>query len=181
MNSSAITYPKGKYNPAGISTVYYCYPEDIATFPTLADPLTATTYTSLVQYADDITMKTGKQFFPLYCTLETGQLKNVIQGPRDGKGYEISMAISFPGNDPNFLGFKAYNANRDQIFIVREKNGVLRVVGDLDNTCTLDSDDEDSGQKIADGRKTILTFKTSLGTPAPIYTGDLSALLTPAA
>jgi hypothetical protein len=181
MNPVAINYPKGKYNPAGITTVWYAFPEDIATFPTLADPETATTFASLVEYTDAITMKTGKRFWPLYCTLETGQLMCKQVGSRDGKGYEITGEISYPGNDSTFLGFKAFGANRDYILIVREKNGVLRVMGDLNDTVTIDGDDEASGTKIADSRASKMTFKCSGSTPAPIYTETIDSLLTPAA
>lgn len=177
MNSVAITYPKGRYNPAGITEVYYAIPEDIATFPVLADPGTATTFSSLIEYADEITMKTGKLFQPIYCTIETGQIQASLVGPRDGKGYENTLTISFPGNDSLFLGFKAYMANRDAIFLVREKNGKIRVLGNLEDTATMDTDDEKSGQKIADGRASVLTFKASGATSSPVYTSDIAPLL----
>lgn len=181
MTTTSVPYPKGLYNPAGITEVYFCYPEDVSVFPALADPASATTLSSLVTYSDDIVMKTGKQFFQVYCTLETGQVKSTLVGSRDGKGYETSVEISFPGNDPVFLGFKAYGANRDFILLVKEKNGKVRVIGDLDNTAIIDSDEEMSGQKIADARKSTLTFKASGPTPAPIYAGDLDSLLVAAA
>lgn len=177
MNASAVTYPKGLYNPAGINDVYYAFVEDIATFPTLADPATATTFDSLVSFADAITMKTGKKFNPVYCTLETGQIKSTLVGPRDGKGFEKSLEISFPGNQAAMIGFRAYAAGRDLVFIVREKNGVLRVVGDLEDPAFLETDEEGSGQKISDGRKAILTFKANGATPAPIYVTAITALL----
>lgn len=179
MNTVDISYPKGRYNPAGITKVWYAFPEDILTFPTLADPATATTFSSLVEYTTAIIMAEGKQFRELYCTLETGEVKAAQVGPRDGKGYENSVTISFPGNDSLFLGFKAYMANRDAIFIVREKNGKLRVLGNLEDTALMDADDEKSGQKIADGRASVVTFKASGATSCPIYTVAIDSLLIP--
>lgn len=126
-------------------------------------------------------MKTGKQFFPLYCTLEEGQVQCKQVGQRDGKGYRNSADISFPGNTSLIHGFRAAGANRDFILIVQEKNGVLRVIGDLDNTATIDTDEETSGKKVEDKRESKITFGASGATPAPIYTLTMDDLLTPAA
>lgn len=177
MNSAAILYPKGQYNPGGISKIYYALKEDVATFPTLADPETATTLASLVEYDDAITMKTGKQFQPLYCTLETGELKVQMVGPRDGHGFESSGMGSFPGNTSDYLGLVAYGANTEMIFLVKEKNGKVRVVGDLDNPAEIDTVDNTSGVKISDARASKFTFKASSSTPAPVYTTDIADLL----
>jgi len=181
MNASAINYTKGIYNPAGVVQVLYAFPEDVATFPTLADPATATTLSSLIEYADPIIMKTGKQFFPLYSTLETAELTTALTGSRDGKGRENSLKISYPGNDSNFLGFEAYVTNRDVIFLVKEKNGKWRVLGSLEDPAYLDVDAGTSGAKISDSRKTELTFKAPAETSCPVYISDVGDLLAPAA
>lgn len=180
MNAAAITYPRGQYNPGGVSKVWYAFIDDVATFPSLADPGTAITLASLVEYIDPITMKSGKQFQPLYCTLETGELKSQMVGQRDGHGFENSGMISFPGNTSDFLGFKAYAANTQLIIIVKEKNGVLRVLGDLDNPAEMEVVDDSSGAKIADPRASKVTMKASGSTPPPVYTLTMDALLTPA-
>jgi len=182
MNAAAITYPRGRYNPAGFTKVYYAFPEDIATFPTLDQPGDGgATFSTLVTYDAAITMKTGKQFFEIYCTLEEGELKSTVAGARDGKGKENMMEISFPGNDAAFLGFEAYALNRDFIFIVKEKNGTLRVLGSLEDPAYLDSGEGTSGKKIADSRKHVLTFKASGATAPPIYGVAITSLLTAAA
>jgi len=181
MNATPITYPQGRFNPAGITRVLYAFVEDILSFPTLADSETATTFASLVEYDGPIVMKTGKQFHDMYCTLEEGEIKTSMVGPRDGKGFENTMETSFPGNDANFLGYKASLANRQVVFLVKEKNGIIRVLGSLEDPAYFETDDSTSGKKIADGRKSILTFKDSKSTPAPIYTEALTSLLAPAA
>lgn len=181
MNSKAISWPQGRYNPGGITKVYYGYQEDFLSFPALADPETATTFESLVTYPSAITMKTGKQLFELYCTVEQGEIKSNMVGPRDGKGYENMLEISFPGSEAEFLGFKAASANRQLIFFVKEKNGKVRVLGNLEDPAFFETDESTSGKAIADGRLSKLTFKASAATPAPIYTTALTSLLTAAA
>lgn len=181
MNSKAIQWPQGRYNPAGVKRVFYAFVEDILSFPTLADPETALTFESLAEYDGAIVMKPGKQFFPLYCTVETGEITSTLVGPRDGKGFENSVSISFPGSEAEFLGFKAASANRNIVFIVEEKNNKMRVLGSLDDPAFMDTDESTSGKAIADGRTSVLGFKASGATPAPIYTSPLASILTPAA
>jgi hypothetical protein len=180
MNASAVNYTKGIYNPAGVIQIYYALAADIATFPVLADPGTATTLSSLVEYSDAITMATGKQFWPLYSTLETAELKSTLSGVRDGKGRENSLDISYPGNDSNFLGFDAIAPYNDFVFLIKEKNGKLRVLGSLDDPAYLDTDTATSGAKVADARTTKMSFKAPAETACPIYTMDISTLLVPA-
>jgi len=181
MNAKAILWPQGRYNPGGITQVFYGYKEDFLSFPVLGDPETALTLESLVSYATAIIMKAGKQIFQLYCTVEQGEIKSTMVGPRDGKGYENMLEISFPGSEAEFLGFKAAAANRELIFFVKEKNGKVRVLGNLEDPAFFENDDSTSGKAIADGRTSKLTFKASGATPAPIYTPALTSLLAPAA
>jgi hypothetical protein len=116
----------------------------------------------------------------LYCTLEEGELKSKLVGPRDGKGFENMLEISFPGSEAEFLGFKASAANRQLIFFVKEKNGKVRVLGNLEDPAFMEDDDTTSGKKIADGRTSKLTFRASGSTPSPLYTTPLTTLLAPA-
>lgn len=180
MNAKAIQWPQGRFNPAGVKRVFYAFQDDILSFPTLADPETALTFESLVEYDAAIVMKTGKQFFPLYCTVETGEIQSTIVGPRDGKGYENTLTISFPGNEAEFIGFKTASANRNLVLIVEEKNNKIRVLGDLNDPAFMDTDESTSGKAIADGRTSVISFKASSATPAPIYKMALTSILTPA-
>lgn len=181
MNAQKIHHPAGRYNPAGIKVLYYAFVEDILTFPTLDDPETALTFESLVEFAEAIVMKPGKQFFEYYGTMEESELKTTIVGPRDGKGFENSIEWSYPGNDSKALGFMAATANRPCVYIAVEKNNVARVVGAPDDPAFLESLDATSGKKVADGRKSVMMAKASGATPSPIYTLPLAALLAPAA
>lgn len=179
MNAKDIKWPQGRYNPGGTVKVYYAFKEDIDSFPVLADPETATTFESLVEYDSPIVMKSGKQFFELYCTLETGEIKSTLVGNRDGKGFENTMEISFPGSEAEFLGFQAASANRELVFIVIEKNKKARVLGSLEDPATFDTNEASSGKTVADSRASVMTFKASGATAPPIYTSPLASILTP--
>lgn len=180
MNAQAITWPQGRYNPAGTTRVFYAFQEDILTFPELDDPESATTFESLVNYTDPITMKEGKQFHELYHTVETGELRSTVVGSRDGKGFENFLELSFPGNQALILGFLAATANRNIIALVEEKNKVIRVLGSLTDPAFIDTNEYTSGKAIADARANILTLKASGATAPPIYTLAIADLLVPA-
>lgn len=180
MNSKAILWAQGRYNPAGMKRVFYAFTEDVLSFPTLADPESASDFESLVEYSAPIVMKQGKQFFELYTTGETGELTSTVVGPRDGKGFENSLEVSFPGNQSEFLGFLAALANREIIVLGEEKNNKVRVIGDLTDPAYIDTNEYTSGKAIADGRTNVLTIKASAATPPPIYTVALASILTPA-
>jgi len=179
MNAQSIVYGTGQYNPAGTKALfYYAYVEDILSMPVLADPATATTLASLVEMATAVVMKTGKRIFDHYATSEENEVKCTLVGSRDGKGYENSFEYKFPGNDPIQLGFQASTANRQVVLWVPEKNGRVRLIGSLEDPAYMETAEYTSGKKIADSRGTIITFKASAATPAPIYTPALTSLLT---
>lgn len=180
MNAKNILWPQGRLNQAGTTVFYYAFTEDILTFPTTADPETATDFESIVEMTAAIVMKTAKQFFQMYCTLEEGEVKSNMVGARDSKCFENIAEISFPGNTAEFEGFKAAIANRQIVIIVKEKNGILRVIGSVEDPCYVETAEYTSGKKASDGRKTVMTFKDTKGTPPPIYTQAIASLLTPA-
>jgi hypothetical protein len=183
MNATDIKYPQGRYNPSGVTRVLYAFTEDILTMPVMPDPETAATFPELIEMDTAIVMKPGKKFSELYCTLEEGELKSKQVGPRDGKGKENEMGISFPGNDALFLGFEAQCANRTLVFLVLEKNGKWRVFGSLEDPAYSNTSDYTSGKKIADGRATVMMFTSSGATAPPIYkpVEGVASLLVPAA
>lgn len=183
MNAVDIVYPQGRYNPAGLTRVLYAFTEDILSMQVMPDPETTLTFSELVEMNEAIVMKPGKKFSELYCTLEEGEIKSKQVGPRDGKGFENEVEISFPGNDALLLGFQAQCANRTLVKLVLEKNGKWRVVGNINDPAYLDNGEYTSGKKIADGRATKLMFKSSGPTPPPIYkpVGGIASLLVVAA
>ncbi|MBC8053758.1 MAG: hypothetical protein H7Y13_11905 [Sphingobacteriaceae bacterium] len=183
MNLQNLTWPAGRRNAAGISRILFCPCEDILTFPALGDPETATTYAELIEMEDLIVCKTGKKFIEIYCTLETGEVKSKMVGPRDGKGRENSVELSSPGNEAAFLGFDSYTDNLPGVFVVLEKNGKWRVVGSLNDPAYKDDSDGTSGKAGTDGRATKLMFKSLQETAPPIYkpVGGVASLLVAAA
>lgn len=184
LNAKNITWPQGRENPGGIgSMIYYAFEEDILSWPAAATPdtETATTFAMLgeIPIGDPFVFKTGKCFFELYCTLEEGEVKHAMVGPRDSKGFENSVDISFPGSDAELIGFLAAAANRRIVCLVPEMNGKVRLIGHPRFPAQIDTNEGTSGKKVADGRANKITIKASAGTPPQVYLAPIP--LTPAA
>lgn len=180
MNAKPILFPQGISNPGGTTEVLYQFAENFATFPSVPDFATATDFEVLAKLATLPTLKTGEKLEKLYCTVEEGEIKSTMVGERDGKGFENEASIFFPGNTPEFYGFLAATANRQIIFFIKEKNGVWRVLGSLEDPAYVDTSESTSGKKIADRRGTTVAFKASGPTAAPILGVAITPLLTAA-
>src|SRR5690606_3488980 len=134
LNAKDILFPQGRFNPGGVKgEVYYAFEEDIDSWPaalTEIDTETAVEFEDLVTVpADDpFIFKEGKGFKKLYVTLETGDIRYSLIGPRDSKSFSNSIEISYPSNDGAILGFIASSANRRLVFIVVEQNGRAKVL-----------------------------------------------------
>lgn len=183
MNAANIVYGQGKYNPAGTTRVLWTFAEDVLSIPVLPTPDSASTFDELIEIDSAIVMKAGKRMFDLYCTSEEGEIKSKLVGPRDGKGRENSFELSYPGNDPLFMGWDAATDNNPIILLVLEKNGKWRLLGDLNDPAYKEDSDGTSGKKVADGRATKVMFKAVGAIPSPIYNpaGGIASLLVVAA
>ncbi len=184
LNAKNILYPQGRLNPGGIAGyIYYAFEEDILSYPAALTPDTETAVSfdavGSVPIADPFVMKTGKCFYQLYCTLETGEVKFSMVGVRDSMSFENTVEISFPGNEAEMIGFLALAANRRIAVVVPEQNGKLRVIGHPKFPAQIATAEGTSGKAVADGRATVITIKAAAGTPAPIYLAPVP--LTPAA
>lgn len=171
-------------NTGGTGTLfYYAFLTDILSWPAALPPDfdAATAYANLIEVPvdDPFVMKTGKQFFSVYCTLEEGELKYTQIGPRDCAAFENSYTNAYPGNDSDYLGFMAYLANHQIVVIVPEQNGKLRGIGTPSYPAFVEKQDGTSGKKIADGRMNTVTFFNRCSTPPWTYLAPVP--LTPAA
>ncbi len=107
---------------------YFCLADDVETWPTVPDPLTAT-QDELQVYPDDFTMKTTKNFFTGYMTPDTGVLTNSDQGDIDGVSQKHSFKLFHPKMNARLKGFLRATNNQGMVFLVPDANGILNVVG----------------------------------------------------
>ncbi|MGA6117154.1 hypothetical protein [Sphingobacterium anhuiense] len=175
LNAKDIVFGQGRYNPGGITgEVYYAFIEDIEKWPdalSKIDTETAVEFEDLVtvKAADAFVFKAGKSFKKLYVTLETGELKYSLIGPRDGKSFSNSMEVSYPSNDKSIVGFVASSANRRMVFIVIEQNGVAKVLGTKQFPAQLETAEGSTGKLIEDANALVQTYLSKSPIPAAVY------------
>src|SRR5690606_16742858 len=111
----------------------------------------------------------GKSVKKLYVTLETGEIRYSLIGPRDSKSFSNSIEISYPSNDGAILGFIASSANRRLVFIVVEQNGRAKVLGTPQFPAQLETAEGTSGKLIEDGNVVVQTYLSKSAIPAALY------------
>ena len=166
-------------NPGGCSTEWYwCFWDDVLTFPTLpaidaiGDPDTKALLTGTH------IMKTGKQFWRGYGTLDTVSIEDDAVGPLDSKSFKNTFKCDHPGIKALLAGWLRMVQNRSLIIIVKDSAGILRVVGNQNYGANLTEAKATTGAKVEDGNKASLAFESYGPCPAPILPAVVS--LTPA-
>lgn len=169
-NFADLSWSDGAKNMGGIKTVgYYALIDDIDTFPEL--PTNPSSAAEEVTLDGDFVMKSQKYFHKLYSTMETAEVKDEVQGERDGKSFKHTAEFFFPGTSDDALAFAANANNSKMVFIFEEASGGnRRVIGSVglpaEVSCAFTT-----GKATAD-RKGMTVTVTSFGyTPAPLYDG----------
>ena len=121
----------GGANMGGLTqTLYVAYHKDVVTWPTEPDYDTVLTIEGLATLTGDITMATGKNFFPIYITDDTGELEMESVGELDGKSWVMHLRFLNPGLQKKVLGFINAAKNDNLVFIVPDNNGNMFLLGD---------------------------------------------------
>ena len=169
----------GQDNDAGLAEEhYYALKRDIATFPTVA--ANPTTISARGKLTGNFTMKAGKFFKKIYCTLEQGEIVSTQVGPRDGRSYENKATLYVPGYRSVNVGFLEAMKNSKIVLIIRQLDGTMVVFGSAYIGGEIESSELKTGKAITDGKGTTFTVR-SIGRIAPIYweNGDGAEKLPP--
>ena len=161
-----------------IQEVYFAYHADVLTWPTKPDiPLDIGENGVLT---GDIAMVTGKRFFQMYLTDDTGEFNIEPVGEKDGKSFVLHLSLFHPGLHKKILGFINAAKNDNLVFIVKDNNDQMYLMGDALRPATFEGSPDGAGTgKETAARRGIsmeFTYKT-----ANIYLFEGSIPLTPAA
>lgn len=120
-----LLWASGKDNMAGlIGEIYFCPAEDIETLPALS------AVGSMETAADgDITCKTGKKFYRIYHTPETGRVDYNTVGEIDGKSKQNLLTFFYPGDDATLAAQERLLQNTPGVYICKDTKGNLRLLG----------------------------------------------------
>ena len=175
---SNITRSSGTDNKAGISrTIYFALAEDVQTWPTL--PSGPATYQDLVKNDGAFAMKTGKQFWKFEATVRRSKLTFESAGERGSKSVINRLEVIRATMDDDIFGFFESHKNDDLIFIVKDHEDNLRVLGTEDLPAKIEEFSGDSGADVSDDKHCKFIVE-SVGDIARVYTGQ-TIPLTPAA
>ncbi|GAB3956707.1 hypothetical protein GCM10028805_47410 [Spirosoma harenae] len=75
------------------------------------------------------TMKSGKQFFTMYCTIDTSELESGSIGEIDGKSYNPKFTFFYPGSKKDALRFSNQCKNDKFVVIPVLADGTLVQLG----------------------------------------------------
>lgn len=162
-------------------TVYAAYWDDVESWPTepdlTADEITLEESAALV---GNIVFKTGKCFFPIYLTDDTGEVQMESVGEKDGKSWKMHLSFFHPGLQKKALGFINVAKNENMVFVAPDNNGNLFLLADSMRPATYESSPDGTGTgketSARSGVSSEFTYKTK---NLYHYEGDIP--LTPAA
>ncbi len=171
----------GNENMGGLkSFIYVAKYDDVLTWPTLPTLATAT-LDNFAEYTGNIVMKTGKQFFKFYVTLDKGSVNSEAQGEVDGKSLKQSLTIVHPGLQSKIRSFFSSSLNENYVFLVPDAgmdSSVIHMLGSEAFPAKLDSGSAGTGEGTAGLKAANMTF-FSYSNRVMAYTGSVP--LTPAA
>jgi hypothetical protein len=165
----------GADNAPGVVLIYAAEKADILTWPTM--PSTITTNADNVASSGNITFKTGKKFEKIEIT--AGQVtldEKTSGGPRQNSPMS-TLKGKRAGISADAIGWMKINKNKELVVLVRDRNGLTRMLGDTNQGAFITEIDTKTGAKQGDERGIEFTIEY-YGLEAIVYGGTVS--LTPA-
>jgi hypothetical protein len=170
--------PAGENMGGLIQKVFFAYHADVLTWPT--KPIAPATVEENGVLTGELAMVTGKRFFEMYITDDSGELTFESVGEKDGKSFVVHLSFFHPGLQKKLLGFMNAAKNENLVLVAVDNNGQQFILGDQYRPATFEAapDGSGTGKETASRRGISLefTYKT-----ANIYTYEGSVPLTPAA
>lgn len=162
-----------------VQEVYIAFASDIATWPELPAPAV----NAPLQLAEagawngDIVQGTGKKFFKLTFTDETGTFTITQQGEQGAESYLYQLDISRAKMNALIFGFENAVRGRKLVIIVKDKNGTCYLMGDKLNAAKMTAADASTtGTAVTDKNNVPLRFTYACPRKL-VYTGDTENIL----
>lgn len=163
-----------------VQEIYIGYAEDVATWPKLPAPAGDSSTMSLADagtWNGDIVQKTGKKFFKVVYTDETGTFTITQQGEQGAESYLYQLDISRAKMNATIFGFENAIRGRKLVIIVKDKNGVCYLMGDSLNAAKMiAADASTTGTAVTDKNNVPLRFTYACPRKL-VYDGDTVNIL----
>lgn len=146
-----------------IQEVYFAYHADVATWP--AKPAAPLTIEENGVLTGDLAMVSGKRFFQLYLTDDTGEFNIEPVGEKDGKSFVLHLNLFHPGLHKKIFGFINAAKNDNLVFVIKDNNDKMYIMGDELRPATFEGSPDGAGTgKETAARRGIsmeFTYKTA--------------------
>lgn len=166
----------GKSNPPGTETeLFYTVDDELTGFPSRKSDNGGTAYGDskiLDEPFNFVNAPVGAGFWRKATILvDTGEVKDVLEGELGGQGYKSSFPFYIKGTDAQQLAFAddMAAASGCLILMLRDRKGNLRVLGKPSNPAMVESAEGTTGAKNGDRRGFAYVASASTGETAPIY------------
>lgn len=155
-------------------TVYYIPKRDIVAWPTLPDVTgdASQHMANLATYAGNFTLAADKTFKKLDVVDKSSNISSEAQGEQPCITSLNKATFLHPGTKEQATGFARQANSDDLVYIVFEKDGKARVLGNkMFQTSTKVS--QASGSQPTDEAGTTIEVEVTDVCPAPFYPGDI--------
>lgn len=170
----SLKHCKGKTTLPGVRPLALGIPKThIVKFPKLPDPDDDDAdMESIATYKDDFVLAADKKFLFMDLLSSASSVKSEPQGDGASRSYLNTATLFHPSTGPAVTGFSRLVINDDFIWLVQQRDGRWRVIGnEMIETETKPS--QDSGQAVTDSAGTTFVATVSDVAPAPYYTGKI--------
>jgi hypothetical protein len=175
-----VTHPDGTDNTPGLYQKAFLIPRSyVETLPAPVQPdiqhSSAFSYEDLVTVTDDIVLKTDKTAIEMYCTLEEGELKSMMQGSIDGKTFALELDLFFPGSKKQIMGLVSWLKNNHFYAVVQDADENKYLVGHEVAPLIFEKYEWTTGKKGDDRKGATITFKCPKAKrPILYFEGDIN-------
>ena len=159
-----------------IQEIGIAYADDIATWPELPAPAGNSSTMDLATagaWAGDLVQKTGKKFYKVIFTDETGAFTITQQGEQGAESYLYQLDISRAKMNAVIFGFENAIRGRKLVILVKDKNGVCYMMGDKLNAAKMVAADATTTGTAASDKNNVPLRFTYVCPRKLVYTGDM--------
>ncbi len=171
--------------PAGTKTKLYLAPVcEIDTMPdTIAEGGTPTTMGDEVCLDGDIVFDTttaGEGYWREYDIIQySGAHINTLVGEKGSRSFDNDIVFELAGTEKEQLGFAKCVANGCFVAMLETKSGLLRGIGDPENSASFESIVLNTGAASSDPNKGIYTLRSNDACPSWVYDGVIDVTPNP--
>lgn len=130
------------------------------------------TMETLAVYDGDFVLAADAVFFKIDILDSASNRQSTSQGENPSKTFINNATLKYAGNNEAATGFSRMANSDDILYIVRQRDGKFRVIGnEMFSTDTKPS--QESGMAVTDASGTTLEISVTDICPAPFYVGKL--------